>query len=271
MGLNDTNEASGQRLKSAAAPVEITVVVPLCNERENVLPLVRRVSDAFAKPARGLELILVDDGSTDNTWEQILAARAADPRVRAVRHLRRAGQSAALWTGFMAARGNVIATLDGDLQNDPADLPQMLTQLAEADLVCGVRAKRQDSALRRWSAGVARWARKIVLGVDFRDTGCNLRVFKRPLLQKLFPFDGLHRFLPVLAHNAGAIVREVPVAHAARAAGKSKYGVWNRLGRGICDLAAMAWYRKRQIVNVPSVEQQVDHTAVADRSRPTLQ
>jgi len=239
---------------AGASPVEISVVVPLFNESDNVQPLARRVFEVFARDRRPLELVLVDDGSTDATWQQILAARQTDPRVRALRHLKRAGQSAALWSGCLAARAPVICTLDGDLQNDPADLPKLLSALDECDLVCGVRIRRQDNWLRRFSSRVARWARRAALGVDFQDSGCNLRALKRPILQKLFPFDGLHRFLPIIAHNAGAIVRELPVSHNPRVAGKSKYGLWNRLGRGILDLGAMAWYRRRQIGSVETVE-----------------
>ena len=174
----------------------------------------------------------------------------SEPRLRAIRHLRNRGQSAALWTGFTASKGSIIATLDGDLQNDPADFPRMLQSLSSADLVCGVRTKRMDNGLRRFSSRVARSARKLVLGVDFRDTGCNLRVFKRSVLSTLFPFDGLHRFMPIIADGAGAVVVETPVGHRPRVAGVSKYGVWNRLGRGICDLAMVAWYKKRQLRDV---------------------
>jgi dolichol-phosphate mannosyltransferase len=239
----------------AATPTpEISVIAPLWNETLNVKPLVEQVFAALKHERRSIELILVDDASTDGTWEQILEAQQADPRVRPIRHSRNSGQSAALWTGFSASRGNTIATLDGDLQNDPADFPRMLAALGSADLVCGVRTKRMDSALRRFSSKVARWARKAVLGVDFRDSGCNLRVLKRAVLQTLFPFDGLHRFMPILAQGAGVVVIEMPVAHRPRTAGLSKYGVWNRLGRGICDLAMVAWYRKRQLKNVSWTE-----------------
>jgi len=221
--------------------------VPLRNEGPNVAPLARQILDALRAEPRPLELILVDDGSTDDTWNRILAAGKADPCVRGLRHARSRGQSAALWTGFKASRGAVIATLDGDLQNDPADLPAMLRELAACDMVCGVRAKRQDTKVRRMSSAVARWARRVALGVDFRDSGCNLRVFKRAVLEAVPPFDGLHRFMPILAHGAGAEVREMPVRHHPRVAGRTKYGVWNRLWRGLYDLAMVRWYLKRQI------------------------
>ncbi len=233
---------------------EISVIVPLWNERLNVIPLADQVFQALSKEPRALELVLVDDASSDGTWEQIIELQRAEPRVRALHLLRHSGQSAALWTGLGASRGSVLATLDGDLQNDPADLPRMLAALANCDLVCGVRHRRMDNSLRRFSSRVARWARKVALGVDFRDTGCSLRVFKRSVLRTLFPFDGLHRFMPILAYTAGAIVLEVPISHRPRIAGESKYGVWNRLGRGICDLAMIAWYRKRQISQVPFTE-----------------
>jgi len=229
----------------------ISVVVPLYNEARNVQPLTRKIFEAFREEKQTIELILVDDGSSDETWQAILTARRADSRVRALRHRTQSGQSAALWTGFQASRGDVIATLDGDLQNDPADLPRMLAQLATCDMVCGVRVGRKDTAVRRISSVIARWARKIVLGVDFRDSGCNLRVFKRSVLKLLPAFDGLHRFMPILAHGGGAIVREMPVAHHPRVAGLSKYGILNRLGRGISGLALV---RKCLKGRIPATE-----------------
>jgi dolichol-phosphate mannosyltransferase len=200
----------------------------------------------------------------------MLQAQQAEPRVRAVQLLRHSGQSAALWAGFKASQGAIIATLDGDLQNDPADLPRMINELARYDLVCGVRTRRIDNHLRRFSAAVARWARKTALGVDFRDTGCNLRVFKRKVLEELFPFDGLHRFMPILAHSAGALVLEVAVNHRPRTAGQSKYGVWNRLGRGIWDLIGVSWYRKRQLKNLAMAEHVPEAGTVAKTGNPEV-
>jgi dolichol-phosphate mannosyltransferase len=226
---------------------EISVVVPLYNEAHNVEPLARKIFEALREEKRPIELILVDDRSTDETWQEILKARRADARIRAVRHQRQSGQSAALWTGFQASKGEVIATLDGDLQNDPADLPQMLAQLAACDMVVGVRVGRKDTRVRRLSSVIARAARKMVLGVDFRDSGCNLRVFKRSVLKLLPAFDGLHRFVPILAHGGGAIVKEMPVIHHPRVAGLSKYGILNRLGRGISGLVLVRRCLKGQL------------------------
>lgn len=233
---------------------DISIVVPLFNESDNVAPLAQRIFAAFQNEPRRIELLLVDDASTDDTWQRILEMQRADRRIRALRHLKNSGQSASLWTGFKASRGNVIATLDGDLQNDPADIPALLAHLGTYDMVCGVRTRRMDNGLRRISSRIARSARKVVLGVDFQDTGCNLRVFKRSLLETMPAFNGIHRFMPVLAHAAGASVKEVPVTHHPRVAGQSKYGIWNRLGRGVYDLVGVRWYQKRQLKNTPTTE-----------------
>ena len=233
---------------------DLSIVVPLHNEGSNVAPLAREILAAFEGQRDGFELILVDDASSDDTWQEVLGAQQAHLQIRAIRHLQRGGQSAALWTGFRASRGKVIATLDGDLQNDPADLPRLLAELNNCDLVCGVRTKRMDNGLRRFSSQIARVARRVALGVDFKDTGCNLRVFKRAVVDLVPAFNGFHRFMPVLADGAGAVVRELPVAHRPRVAGISNYGVWNRLGRGIYDLLMVRWYRKRQLKAVPTSE-----------------
>ncbi|MGV3775018.1 MAG: glycosyltransferase family 2 protein [Verrucomicrobiales bacterium] len=233
---------------------ELSIIVPVFNEEDNILPLAREIQSAVKPLGMRYELVFVDDASSDATWAKIETARRIEPRIRAFRHTKNSGQSAALWTGIQASRGVIIATMDGDLQNDPADIPRLMESLAEVDFVCGVRKKRKDNFLRRISSRTARLARKWALGVDFSDTGCAMRVFKRSALAEVFPFNGLHRFLPVLVHGAGATTREAPVNHRARVAGKSKYGLWNRLGRGIFDLMAMSWYQKRRIGRIPSIE-----------------
>lgn len=235
-------------------PNELAIIVPVYNEAENILPLVREVTEAMRTSNVTFELVFVDDGSTDGTWAAIEQAWRGDKRVRGLRHARNAGQSAALWTGIQATTSPLIATLDGDLQNDPADLPKLLEALKECDFVCGVRRKRRDNWVRRTSSRIARAARKWVLRVDFCDTGCAMRAFKRSALQGVFPFNGLHRFLPVLVHASGWTTREVGIHHRARVAGVSKYGVWNRLGRGMADLFAIAWYQRRMVLGVPYSE-----------------
>ena len=226
--------------------VEISIIVPVFNEADNVLPMMREVEAAMTKLSRDWELVFVDDASTDETPKRIVEATQADRHVRGLRHQRNAGQSAAVWTGIQATSSPILCTLDGDLQNDPADLPAMIAGLAKVDFVSGMRLKRQDSWMRKVSSNIARKARNAALGVDFRDTGCAIRAFKRTALTGVFPFNGLHRFLPVLVHGGGAKTLEVPVNHRPRVAGVSKYGVWNRLGRGIYDLIAISWYQKRR-------------------------
>jgi dolichol-phosphate mannosyltransferase len=233
---------------------EVAVIVPVYNEEDNVLPMAREVSDAMKKAGRSYELVFVDDASTDGTWKKIEEARRRFPGVRGLRHAVNSGQSAALWTGIQASHSDIIATLDGDLQNDPADIPQMLPSLAKADFVCGVRAKRRDTFVRRSSSKIARWARRSALKVDFCDTGCAMRVFKRSALTGVFPFNGFHRFLPVLVHGNGVSTLEVPVNHRPRVAGVSKYGVWNRVWRGIYDLIALSWFQKRRLRPVKFTE-----------------
>lgn len=234
--------------------VELSIIVPVYNEADNVLPMAREVAAAMDKQSLSYELVFVDDASTDATWEQIELTRQKDPRVRGFRHVRNSGQSAAVWTGIQATCSPIIATLDGDLQNDPADLPRMLSELATVDFVCGKRLKRNDTWVRRVSSKIARWFRTRALKADFQDTGCAIRVFKREAIDGLLPFNGLHRFLPILVHANGFRTLEVPVNHRARVAGISKYGVWNRLGRGIYDLIGVGWLIKRRLRKVDYTE-----------------
>jgi len=232
-------------------PVDISIIVPVFDEEDNVLPLAREIARALDKEPRTFELVFVDDASRDKTWDRIQEARRLDPRVRGVRHARNSGQSAALWTGIESTTSGIVATLDGDLQNDPADLPRLFAELHSVDFVSGVRLNRQDNWLRRVSSSIARRARKAVLGADFQDTGCALRAFKRTALDGVLPFHGWHRFLPILVEGGGATTKEVPVNHRPRVAGVSKYGVWERFGRGIFDLIGVRWYQKRRLRRVP--------------------
>lgn len=238
-------------------PVEISIVVPVFNELDNIAPLAAEVARSFAGEARSWELVLVDDASTDATWLEILKAQAADPRVRGLRHQSNRGQSAAVWTGIIGSEGAILCTLDGDLQNNPADLPRMIAMLDQLDFVSGRRTQRQDSWVRKMSSSVARAARAWALGHDFADTGCALRAFKRSALQGVFPFNGVHRFLPILVAAGGNRCLEIPVSHRPRVAGVSKYGVWNRLGRGIYDLIGVGWCLRRRLAPVTVVDSRV--------------
>ncbi len=233
---------------------EIAIIVPVHNEADNVLPLAREIRSAAALSGLTYILVFVDDASTDSTWEQIRKAHLEDPGVQGLRHSAKAGQSAALWTGFKHVKSPILATMDGDRQNDPSDLAKLLKALDKADFVCGFRAKRHDGWVRKASSIVARVARSVMLGSDFKDTGCAMRVFRQECLQAVFPFNGLHRFMPILVKNGGYATLEVPVNHRARVSGVSKYGIWNRLWRGLLDLLAMAWYARRQFVRLSTQE-----------------
>jgi dolichol-phosphate mannosyltransferase len=246
--------------------VEISIIVPVFNEADNVLPLAREATAAMQALNRTYELVFVDDASSDHTWKQIGEARRIHREVRGLKHARNAGQSAALWTGIQATTSPILATLDGDLQNDPADLPRLIAELERVDFVSGMRLSRQDDFVRRASSRVARWARKTALKVDFRDTGCAIRAFKRTALFGVVPFNGLHRFLPVIVHGGRATTLEIPVNHRPCIAGISKYGLWNRLGRGVYDLFAVAWYQKRRFHPVEFAELEVEIEAIAERS-----
>jgi dolichol-phosphate mannosyltransferase len=219
-----------------------------------VLPLADEIAAAMQTLGRSYELVFVDDTSTDSTWEKIREAQKRHSVVRGLRHERNAGQSAALWTGIQATTSPIVVTLDGDRQNDPTDLPKLLAELKDCDFVCGVRAKRQDTWLRRVSTRVARAARHRVLKVDFCDTGCAFRAFKRTAIDGVLPFNGVHRFLPVLVHGNGARTREIPIGHRARVAGVSKYGLWNRVWRGIYDLVGLSWYQKRRLPRITTTD-----------------
>jgi len=226
---------------------ELSLVVPVLNEADNVATLSMEIGRGLDAAQIRWECVWVDDGSTDGTPAALGRARAADPRHRPLRLAHHHGQSAALWVGFQHARADVLATMDGDGQNDPADLAGMYRELAgtRVDMVVGIRARRHDPRLRLWSARVAAVARGLVLGDTLRDAASPMRVFRRQCLQRVYPFKGLHRFLAVLAHLDGCRIGQMPVTHRPRATGVSKYGVGNRLGVGLADLAAVAWMRRR--------------------------
>jgi glycosyltransferase involved in cell wall biosynthesis len=228
--------------------LEVSVVIPAFNEEGNVIPLTDEVHAALDGVVE-YELVWVDDGSTDATVERLKqAARSRPGRVRIIRHPHSCGQSTALATGVAAARGDWIATLDGDMQNDPADLPAMLIRRSEpepADMICGHRTRRKDTWLKRISSRIANRVRGGLLHDHTPDTGCGLKLFRRGLFLSLPYFDHMHRFLPALALREGAVVVSVPVNHRPREAGQSKYGLWDRLWVGVVDLFGVRWLIKR--------------------------
>ena len=229
--------------------VELSVVVPVCNEAENVEPLAREIDAALA--GRAYEMIFVDDGSTDDTVAILQKLKNTLPALRVLRHSFRSGQSAAVASGVRAARAPWIATLDGDGQNDPADIPKLIAARDQGTnrnvkLFMGNRkASRKDTAFRKLQSSIANGVRGALLGDGTPDTGCGIKLFSRELFMELPRFDHMHRFLPALFQRQGASVISVPVGHRPRTRGTSKYGMLNRLWVGIVDIAGVMWLRRR--------------------------
>jgi len=220
----------------------LSVVVPLYNEQDNIAALQREVAAALA--GIDYELILVDDCSTDET----LARIERGPKVRVIEFAKNTGQSAAMYAGIMAAKGEAIALLDGDLQNDPADIRTLLAELEKGcDLACGYRAKRKDTAFKRWQSRIANAVRSRFTRDGVRDTGCTLKVMRTQCREALVPFYGMHRFLPALIKGMGYRITELPVNHRPRTAGVSKYGFGNRAWKATCDMFAVRWLLSRQV------------------------
>ena len=201
--------------------------------------------------------------STDASAGVMAQLAAANDNVRMIRHDRNLGQSSALVSGFERARGTIVVTLDADLQNDPADIPRLLEELDGCDVVCGIRARRQDSWLRKVSSRIANAARNAMTADSITDVGCALRAYRAEYLRLLPVFDGMHRFLPTLLRLNGARIREIDVNHRPRRFGKSKYGVNNRLWRGIADLFGVRWLAKRWI------DRSAAHELPGDRAVPS--
>lgn len=226
----------------------ISVIAPAFNEQDCLPLLVRAIHDSMQAAGFRFEILLVDDASTDDTPAVIRRLMTEYPEVRQVTHRINCGQSAAIASGFREARGNIMVTLDADMQNPPSEIPRLLTELTpETDAVCGVRRKRNDTFIRRISSRVANFSRDWITGVPVKDAGCGLRVIRRNALLELPVFNGLHRFLTTILILQGFNVKEVEITHAARPAGKSKYGVHNRLWRGLLDCFAIRWYAWRAI------------------------
>ena len=226
---------------------ELSLVCPAHNEAANIEPLVREWEAVLRATGKPFEIVLVDDGSNDGTFEIIRRLAAQRPYVRGLRLACKSGQSAALVAGFHAARGRWIVTSDADLQNDPHDLPKLLAAAAHAELVCGWRRDRKDPVWKKLVSRLANWWRSRRLEDGVHDTGCGLKLLRRDLALRLLPFDGMHRFMPALARIEGYRVAEVVVNHRPRQRERSKYTFLNRLVKPIQDLRAVAWYRERRI------------------------
>jgi dolichol-phosphate mannosyltransferase len=227
--------------ETSQAPA-VSVVVPVFNEEENMSILQAELRSALA--GLDYEIIFVDDGSRDRTAEKI----ENDPRIRVLCFEKNAGQSAAMYAGLNAARGDTVVLIDGDLQNDPADIPKLLAKIdSGADLVCGYREKRKDTIVKRITSRVANFVRSRYTKDGVRDTGCTLKAMRRECVRALVPFKGMHRFIPALVKNAGYRLVEVPVHHRARRFGISKYGLGNRALRATIDMFGVRWLLSRQL------------------------
>ena len=230
---------------------EISVLVPVMNESGNIAPLVEEICTALA--GRSFEIIYVDDASNDDSPAELAATAAAVPQLRVLRHANRAGQSAAIRSALLAAGGRLIAVLDGDGQNVPADLPNLEAALmaqcpAGSDLVgmaAGIRAKRQDSAMRLLASRAAKWMRRTLLSDTHPDSGCGIKVLHRSLFLQLPFFNHMHRFMPSLVKRHGGLVIGVDVAHRPRVRGTSKYRILDRLIVGISDIFGVIWLLRR--------------------------
>jgi dolichol-phosphate mannosyltransferase len=220
----------------------LSVVVPLYNE-EASLPILQ---DELRAALSGLdyEIIFVDDGSVDRTVERIETA----PNIRLIRFEKNSGQSAAIYAGLTAAGGGTVVIIDGDLQNDPADIPKLLAEIARgADLVCGYRIKRRDTVAKRLTSRIANAVRSRYTKDGVRDTGCTLKAMQRECVSALFPFKGMHRFIPALVKAAGYRLVEIPVNHRPRRFGESKYGLGNRALRATIDMFGVRWLLSRRL------------------------
>ena len=232
---------------------KISLIIPVYNEEENLRDLYREVTRSLAGLTCEWEMVLVDDGSTDKSLPLIRELAAADGRVRFVSFAKNCGQSAAFAAGFRYAGGDVVVTMDADLQNDPSDIPGMLKVYEQGvDMVIGWRVKRQDSLVKRWASRFANRVRNRISRETVRDTGCSLKVMRAEMVRAIPMFTGMHRFLPTLMKLEGARVAEVPVNHRPRSKGVSKYGIWDRAWASAYDLLAVRWMQKRHIGYVVS-------------------
>ena len=233
------------------APAEISVVVPVFDEEHNIAPLVREIA-AVLRGRIAFEIVYVDDASEDASLRALAALKAGFPELRVLRHARRCGQSAAIHTGVEAARAAWIATLDGDGQNDPADIPKLLEArsraAADTKLFAGWRVERKDNAGKRWASRAANAIRARLLRDDTPDTGCGLKLFERKAFLALPYFDHMHRYLPALMQRAGWKTVSIPVRHRARSSGVSKYNNLHRAWVGLRDLRGVAWLISRSKV-----------------------
>ena len=227
--------------------LEISIVIPVYNERENLTMLDEKISKSIKPLNKNYEVILVDDGSVDGSAELIRKLQDGNSHLRLIRFGRNYGQTAAFAAGFSKARGDIIVTMDADLQNDPADIPLLLEKINEYDVVCGWRYKRNDPWIKKLSSKIANSVRNALSEESIADTGCSLKAFRRTCFTNIKLYHGMHRFFPTLMKMEGFSVTQVKVRHYPRVHGYSKYNIRNRLLASFKDLLAIRWMKKRQI------------------------
>ena len=227
--------------------LEISIVIPLYNERENLVLLDQEITKNIKPLNKSYEVILVDDGSTDGSSELIRVLQKINSNLRLIRFGHNHGQTAAFAAGFNKARGNIIVTMDADLQNSPSDIPLLLTAIKNYDVVCGWRHKRNDPWIKKISSKVANSVRNSLSEESIADTGCSLKAFRRECFKGIKLYNGMHRFFPTLMKMEGFSVTQVKVGHYPRIHGHSKYNISNRLFASFKDLLAIRWMKKRQI------------------------
>ncbi len=229
----------------AAGELDVTVIVPVLDEAETIAELAERVAQNLERLGRAFEILFVDDGSRDGTPERVRAAHQRDRRIKLIRLRRNFGKAAALCAGFDASRGRVIVTMDGDLQDDPDEIPRLLAALEEngLDLVSGWKRRRQDPPSRRYPSLLFNWVTRRLAQVDLHDFNCGFKAYRREVLEQISLYGELHRYIPVLASRRGFAVGELAVAHHPRRHGKSRYG-WDRFYKGLLDLITVLFITK---------------------------
>lgn len=227
--------------------LELSIVVPVYNEKESVAPLLEEIVAAVGDDSENVEIVFVNDGSSDGTGEELDRLTREYSSLRTIHFERNAGQSAAMACGFRRARGRYIVALDGDGQNDPADIPRIVERLSDYPVVCGIRRKRQDSLAKRWGSKLANNVRRWVTGDTIVDTGCSLKGFHAEPLKNLYYFNGVHRFLPILLEMQGCRIDQIEVNHRPRTRGKSKYSNLGRLAKTWQDLLGVHWMQSRKL------------------------
>jgi dolichol-phosphate mannosyltransferase len=246
-GMGASKQGGNMSVSVKGNKIDISVVIPIRNEEQNILPLADELTSVMEREFQEWECLWVDDGSTDGSLAALRELALADPRHKFISFERNAGQSAALWAGFIETCAPVIATIDGDGQNDPADIPALYRTVksGEADMANGYRANRQDNVKRKISSILGNGFRTWLTGKTVRDAGCSTRVFRRQCVESLPRFAGMHRFLPTLAAIRGFKLTEAPVNHRPRMKGQSKYSIRNRLWVSLMDVFGVFWLARR--------------------------